>query len=95
LEPEDALRDRCDLIRDVFGNPFGRLPLLTGPSAGLETVRHLAETIYDEPRFDHLPALAVALRDAGCHDEQILSHCRKPGNHVRGCWVVDWLLGNA
>jgi hypothetical protein len=27
------------------------------------------------------------------HDNEILSHCRKPGPHVRGCWVLDLLLG--
>jgi hypothetical protein len=23
----------------------------------------------------------------------VLDHCRKAGPHVRGCWVVDLLLG--
>ena len=23
----------------------------------------------------------------------ILNHCRQPGEHVRGCWVVDLVLG--
>jgi hypothetical protein len=31
--------------------------------------------------------------DAGCADEQILEHCRSNGPHVRGCWVVDLVLG--
>jgi hypothetical protein len=92
LEPEEAMRDRCELIRDVFGNPFRQAPVLTGSAARLEIVRELAESIYDDPRFDDLPILADALLDAGCHDEQILSHCREPGTHVRGCWVVDLVL---
>lgn len=25
--------------------------------------------------------------------DSILLHCRQPGEHVRGCWVVDLLLG--
>jgi hypothetical protein len=37
--------------------------------------------------------LADALEEAGCTDVKILSHCRQPGEHVRGCWVVDLLLG--
>ena len=37
--------------------------------------------------------LADALEEAGCHDLDILAHCRQPGEHVRGCWVVDLLLG--
>jgi len=31
--------------------------------------------------------------DAGCEDEQIIGHCRGDGPHVRGCWVVDLILG--
>jgi hypothetical protein len=93
LEPEDAIRDRCNLIREVFGNPFRRTVVPAGSSGGLRTVRELAESIYDDPRFEDLPALAEALLDAGCHDERIMSHCREPGPHVRGCWVVDLLLG--
>ena len=42
---------------------------------------------------DRLAVLADALEDAGCDNEDILSHLRGPGPHVRGCWVVDLLLG--
>ena len=34
-----------------------------------------------------------ALEDAGRDNADILNHCRQPGEHVRGCWVVDLLLG--
>jgi hypothetical protein len=40
-----------------------------------------------------LAVLADALTDAGCTDQNILAHCRGPGPHVRGCWVIDLLLG--
>ena len=40
-----------------------------------------------------LPILADALEDAGCTDQAILDHCRGAGPHVRGCWVVDLILG--
>jgi hypothetical protein len=37
--------------------------------------------------------LADALLDAGCADEELLAYCRGGGEHVRGCWAVDALLG--
>jgi hypothetical protein len=58
---------------------------------GAELIR-IAEEIYSENLFSNLPLLADALERAGCSDIKILSHCRKPGQHVRGCWVIDALL---
>ena len=57
------------------------------------TVIALAQGIYDEHAFDRLPILADALQDAGCDHADILDHCRGSGPHVRGCWVVDLVLG--
>ncbi len=56
-------------------------------------IAKLAQSIYDERAFDRLPVLADALEEAGCTNADMLSHCRGPGPHVRGCWVVDLLLG--
>jgi hypothetical protein len=39
------------------------------------------------------PILADALEEAGCTNPEILEHCRTQGEHVRGCWVVDLVLG--
>jgi hypothetical protein len=44
---------------------------------------------------DRLPIFADALEDAGCDNADILNHCRQPGEHVRGCWVVDLVLGKS
>jgi hypothetical protein len=86
---------RTHLLRDIFGNPFRpSSPLSPAVLAWNDaTVRRMAEAIYDERAFDRLPILADALLDAGCDDEAILSHCREPGPHMRGCWVIDLLLG--
>lgn len=59
------------------------------------TVRKLARTIYETRRFQDMPILADALEEAGCTDADILHHCRQPGEHVGGCWVVDRLLGKS
>jgi len=78
------------ILRDIFGNPFR--PITIDPRWLTSTVIDLARTIYDEKAFDRMPALADALKDAGCDNDEILSHCRNEGPHVRGCWVVDLLL---
>jgi hypothetical protein len=49
----------------------------------------LGQAIYHDRAFDRLPILADALEEAGRRDAEILTHCRGPGPHVRGCWVVD------
>ena len=82
---------QCDLIRDIFGNPFR--PVTVDPRWQTETVVALATGIYAERAFDRMPILADALEDAGCDHADILTHCRGDGPHVRGCWVVDLVLG--
>jgi hypothetical protein len=85
---------QADLLRDIFNNPFRPAwidPVWLVWNDG--TVVKIAQGIYDERAFDRLPVLADALEDAGCHDTAILNHCRRPGQHVRGCWVVDLLTG--
>jgi hypothetical protein len=84
---------QCALVRDIFGSPLGPVPISEAWlhwQAG--SIVQLARTIYDERRFGDLPLLADMLTDAGCDNVDILEHCRG-GDHVRGCWVVDALLG--
>jgi hypothetical protein len=88
--PEDGM-DTSDLIRELFGNPFR--PVTLNPAWRTSNVTGLAQSIYDDRAFDRLPILADALEDAGCDNADILNHCRQPGEHVRGCWVVDLVLG--
>ena len=53
------------------------------------------QTLYAVHRADgeRLAILADALEDTGCTDTAILEHLRGPGPHVRGCFVIDALLG--
>lgn len=81
------------LVRDVFGNPFQ--PIAIDAAWRTATVVSIAEAAYADRVFDRLPILADALEDAGCTDAVVLDHCRRPGEHFRGCWVVDGLLGKA
>src|SRR5262245_5812860 len=91
LTPEAERAHQASILRDIFGNPFG--PVALDPRWLTSNVVDLSRTIYEERAFDRLPILADALMDAGCTEEEVLSHCRGPGPHVRGCWVVDLLLG--
>jgi hypothetical protein len=93
-------RDRgaqADLLRDLFGNAFRPAPAVNPAwlAWGGCTVPKLAAAIYEERAFNRLPILADALEDAGCTDTAVLGHCRTGGDHVRGCWVVDLILGKA
>jgi hypothetical protein len=87
-------RERCaqvSLLRDIFGNPFR--PVTFCPEWRTDTAVSLARQMYESRDFSAMPILADALQDAGCEDADILGHCRGPGPHVRGCWVVDLVLG--
>jgi hypothetical protein len=55
----------------------------------------MAEGIYRDGAFERLPILADALLDAGFEDEALIQHCRGAGPHVRGCWVVDLIMGKS
>ena len=79
------------LIRDIFGNPFR--PVAFSPSWRTDTAVSLARQMYESRDFSAMPMLADALQDAGCDSDDVLPHCRGPGPHVRGCWVVDLVLG--
>ncbi|HZT80449.1 MAG TPA: hypothetical protein VFA26_09510 [Gemmataceae bacterium] len=82
------------LLRDVIGNPFRPARLDRAWVTWNDgTAKKLAQQVYDSRDFSLLPILCDALEEAGCGDEQIIKHCRLPGEHTRGCWVVDLLLG--
>lgn len=79
-------------LRDIFGNPFR--PAAFPPSWRTDTAVTLARQMYDARDFGAMPILADALQDAGCDDDDVLNHCRDTNaSHVRGCWVVDLVLG--
>jgi hypothetical protein len=85
-------------VRDIFRNPFRpatfdstwRTPNVTDLAAAIYEERQLPSGLFDKQR---LGVLADALEDAGCDNVDILDHLRGGGEHVRGCWVVDLILG--
>lgn len=82
------------LLHCVFRNPFREIAMEPAWLAWHDgTIPQIAQTIYDHRTFNDLPILADALEEAGCNNADILAHCRSGGEHVRGCWVVDLLLG--
>lgn len=91
----DLLGETCACLRDIFA-PF-RQASTSGVSSGAFA---LAQAAYDERRLPsghldptRLAIVADALEEDGCDDGELLQHLRGPGPHVRGCWVVDLLLG--
>ena len=75
----------------VHDKPFR--PVVVNHTWLTATVTAFAQSVYEEGAFERLPILADALEEAGCTNLDILGHCRQPGEHVRGCWAVDLLLG--
>ena len=86
-------REQARCLRCVIGNPFR--PVALNPAWLTPTVFTLAKNVYDRNEGAPLPILADALQDAGCENPDVLEHCRGEGPHVRGCWVVDMLLGKS
>jgi len=90
---DDDQTAQLEFLRDIIGNPFR--PVTFSPSWRTEHTVGIAAKMYDEREFAAMPILADALQEAECEDADILAHCREPGVHVRGCWVVDLVLGKA
>ena len=94
---------QATLLKDIFGNPFQIITII--PSWlrwNDQLVTSLAQTAYDDRILPagtldntRLLILADALEEAGCTDEQILTHLRGDGEHYRGCWVIDALLNKS
>jgi hypothetical protein len=89
----EALKRRlADLVREIFGNPFR--PVAFDAAWRTDTAIALARQMYESRDFSAMPILADALQDSGCDNPDILEHCRDTSlTHVRGCWVVDLVLG--
>jgi hypothetical protein len=82
---------QANIVREIFGNPFR--PAECRSDWRTDTVLTLAWQMYESRDFSAMPILADALQDAGCDNDDILSHCRDTSAaHVRGCWALDLVL---
>ncbi len=87
-----VLKSQIAIIEDMIP---GKVTPITGPDHWLTPQLSLwAREIYTERRFNDLPKLADLLQSAGCHQYDLLAHCRHSAPHWRGCWALDWLLQN-
>ena len=84
-------RSQCQLLRELFGNPFR--PFVFDPGWNTPAVASIAAQIYEREAWEDMPVLGDALEDAGCGHEEALRHCRGKDVHMRGCWVLDEILG--
>jgi hypothetical protein len=78
-------RFQCDLLRDIFGNPFSPARIdvaCLSWHAGTPVAQ--ARAIYERGRFTELPRLADVLQAVGCTSAEVLRHCYQPGPHVLG-----------
>jgi hypothetical protein len=84
--------DQLPLALDVLDFAFRDAHL--SPEWRTSTALALARQMYESRDFSAMPILADALQDAGCDNDDVLNHCRDANaTHVRGCWVVDLVLG--
>ncbi len=98
----EAKREQVRLLHDIIGNPFRPSPHL--PASLLDQadglIPKLAQAAYDNRELpsghlepSRLAVLADALEEAGVADADLLQQLRGPGPHVRGCHVLDLVLG--
>lgn len=95
FDPQQEQQAHSQLLRCVFPGPLpvalSEVEIWRRWNEG--TIVRLAQTIYENGQYHDLPVLGDALEEAGCAEERILQHCHGKGLHVRGCWVLDWILG--
>jgi hypothetical protein len=84
-------RYQASLLREIFVNPFRSV--VSGLAESTPAIKSVAGAIYSERAFERMPILGDALEKAGRSSIEVLAHCREPGEHVRGCWLLDELIG--
>lgn len=88
-------KKQCEVLRDIFGNPFAPAPAIEPVWLGWNqrAIPQMAALMYREHSFQQLPKLAEWFTLAGFKDAGVMEHCRGRAPHVRGCWLIDLILG--
>jgi hypothetical protein len=82
------------LLREIVGDPFKSVEIdRAWVRNNYQVIFGLAQRIYKKLDFREMPRLGDLLEKAGCESEDVLNHCRTKQMHVRGCWVLDCVLG--
>jgi hypothetical protein len=78
-------RCQCEVLREILGDPFHPLPARDFPP-------HICALAHEVAAGEEAlwPILADALSELG--EEAAAAHCRQEG-HLKGCHVLDWILG--
>jgi hypothetical protein len=91
---EEEARTQAGFLRDIFGDPFrGVRAEHFRRLARDPVVQEIAEGVYAGAPHEDMKALAGELERLGCPSPAVLEHCRSAEPHVRGCWVIDLILG--
>jgi hypothetical protein len=88
---EDRIPPMCDWLRCVFGPP-SRNRAIEATWQTPEVIK-LARSIEVSGASGLMARLGEALHAAGCDDPCMLGHCGSRSEHLRGCWVLDAVLG--
>jgi hypothetical protein len=91
---QEERRVQAGFLRDIVGNPFRKFWVASLLRAARNSlIQEIAADIYEGGLQEDMNALADQLEQFGCHSEDVLRHCRCDELHVRGCWVLDRILG--
>jgi hypothetical protein len=95
---EDLLRQvfalHAHLLRDVVGNPFQDSATAIAKIARANPqIKLLAVQIYLNSAFFMVPILADLLVENGMRVSSIKEQVGPESHHVKGCWLVDQVLG--
>jgi hypothetical protein len=83
----------CDLIREVFPNPMRQVGLQ--PDQLPPEALTIAREMYASGIFDRMTTVGGYVHRGDWRQKAVIGHCHAFRPHVRGCWVIDLVLGHS